>query len=369
MKITCDRAAFHSAYQLAATVAPTRSPKSILQNVKLEATEQGVVLTATDLKVGIRVEASGVQIEQPGSVVLPVGEVNSILRESTDDQLTIELKDTSIEIKGEHSRFNMPSHDPAEFPAVARFEEEKYHSVSSRLLKEVIRRTLFATDVESTRYALGGVLLEMGEQSIIAVGTDGRRLAKMEVPAVAVGGHNTGESSTIVPTRSMQLIDKALADNDTEIDIAARGNNVMVRTPSVTITARLLEGRFPKWRDVVPRRINMPRIEFEAGVIFSALRQASVVTSQESRGIEFTFENGNLIMSGTTADVGEARVELPISYDGEMIKLELDHRFVSDFFRVLDSDRVVTLEIENSEAAALFTTDDGYSYVVMPLSD
>lgn len=368
MKIICDREPFLAAYQTAASVAPTRSPKPILQNVKLEATEQGAVLTATDLEVGIRVEATGVQIEQPGSVVLPVAQVNSILRESSDDQLTIELADTSIKIHGQNSRFKLPSNPPEEFPAVARFEEEKYHEVPAKLFKEMIRRTLFATDVESTRYALGGVLLEMDEKSIIAVGTDGRRLAKMEGPALSVNGHESGESSTIVPTKSMQLIDRALNDDDTEISIAARGNDILVRSPRVTVFSRLVEGRFPKWRDVLPQRTGAEQVSLTVGPMFSALRQASIVTSQESRGIEFTFSEGNLNLAGTTADVGESEVELPIAYSGPEIKLSLDSRFVSEFLRVLDPDRTITVEIENSDSAALFTTDDGYGYVVMPLS-
>ena len=368
MKIICEREAFHAAYQIAASVAPTRSPKPILQNVKLEATEQGTVLTATDLEVGVRVEAQGVQVERPGVVVLPVAQMNSILRESSDDQLTIELKETTIEVRGQHSRFKLPSNAPEEFPAVPKFDEEKYHTIESRLFKEMIRRTLFATDVESTRYALGGVLLEMDEKSIVAVGTDGRRLAKMEGPALSVGGHSSGESSTIVPTKSMQLIDRALLDNDSEIEIAARGNDILVRSPRAIISSRLVEGRFPKWRDVLPQRTGAQQISLTVGPFFSALRQAAIVASQESRGIEFLFSEGNLVMTGMTADVGESQVEMPISFEGEPIKLCLDHRFVGDFFRVLDADRTITLEIQDAESAALFTTDDGYGYVVMPLS-
>jgi DNA polymerase-3 subunit beta len=86
-------------------------------------------------------------------------------------------------VRGDRSRFNLPGGDPAEFPAVATFGEAKFHEVPARLFRELIRRTIFATDTESSRYALGGVLLEMDENKITAVGTDGRRLAKMEGPA------------------------------------------------------------------------------------------------------------------------------------------------------------------------------------------
>ena len=132
-------------------------------------------------------------------------------------------------------------------------------------MRELIRRTIFATDNESSRYALGGVLLEMAADKITGVGTDGRRLAKMEVPAQGVGGHQTGDSMTIVPTKAMQLIERALTDGDAEIQIAARANEVLVRSPRATIYSRLVEGRFPKWRDVFPQRTGAMKVELTVG--------------------------------------------------------------------------------------------------------
>ena len=93
------------------------------------------------------------------------------------------------------------------------------------------------------------------------------------------------------------------------------------------------------------------------------------MTSEESRGIDFSFGNGSLVMSGSTAEIGQSRVEIPISYDGaDAITITLDHRFVLDFLKVLDPEKTVTVDVESGDAAALFSTDDGYGYVVMPLA-
>ena len=142
----------------------------------------------------------------------------------------------------------------------------------------------------------------------------------------------------------------------------------MVRSPRATIYARLVEGRFPKWREVFPSRTDAVQIEVTVGPFYSALRQAAIVASEESRGIDFTFGNGTLVLAGSTAEVGQSRVELPIAYDGEAITVTMDHRFVADFLKVLDSEKLVTIDIQDGESAALFTTDDGYGYVVMPLA-
>ena len=121
------------------------------------------------------------------------------MRESSDARLRIETDGNNIVVRGEHSEFRLPAENPAEFPAVAEFTEQKYSVVPARVLSQIIRRTTFATDNESSRYALGGVLVELSADSITAVGTDGRRLAMMQAPAQSVGGHTTGDNMTIVP--------------------------------------------------------------------------------------------------------------------------------------------------------------------------
>lgn len=369
MKIICDREKLWAAFQTAALVAPARSPKTILQNVKLEVQDQGGVFIATDLEMGIRIQVDGLEVEAPGSVVLPVSRFGSILRESTDEKLRIEADSKGVQVRGVRSRFKLPAQNPDEFPLVVGFEEEKYHKVAARLFRELIHRTLFATDTESSRYALGGVLLEMEADKITAVATDGRRLAKMEGPAQSVGGHvTTGETMTIVPHRSMQLIERALTDAEAEIEVAARPNDVLIRTPKATIYSLLVEGRFPKWRDVFPQRTQAVQIAVQVGPVYSALRQAAIVTDEESRGIDFQFSEGKLVLDARAAEVGESQVELPIQYDGAPIAVTMDHRFVSDFLRALDQEKPFTIEIENEESAALFLTDDGYGYVVMPLA-
>ena len=161
MKITCEREKILAAFQTTASVAPARSPKPILQNVKFEVTSERATLMATDLSVGIRLDASGVEVETPGAAILPVGRFGSILRESSDATLRLEADPQGMVVRGQRSEFKLPAEDPSEFPAIAEFHEEKFHELPARLLREVIHRTIFAIDNESSRYALGGVLLEI----------------------------------------------------------------------------------------------------------------------------------------------------------------------------------------------------------------
>ncbi len=368
MKIVCNREKLLHAFQNVASVAPQRSPMAILQNVKLEVAEGGATLMATDLEVGVRYQTSGIDVEVPGEVVLPTDRFGRILRESSDETFRIECDGKSASVRGERSKFNLPVANASEFPPVAGFDEESYYEVPARLLRELIRRTLFATDAESSRYALGGIKLEVEEGILTAVATDGRRLAKMAGPVQTTGEPVGFGEATIVPSRSMQLIERVISDSDSEVQIAIRQNDLLVRTSCATVFTRLLEGRFPRWKEVFPQRTDSSKIELSVGPFNSAVRQAAIATSDESRGINFTFGEGSLVLAGRAAEVGDSHVELPINYNGKSITISLDPRYMIEFLKVLDDNQTFTIDLSDGDSAAVCSTDDGYGYVIMPLA-
>ncbi len=368
MKVKCNREKLADAFQLAGSVAQTRSPKEILQNVKIEAENDKVTLMATDMESGIRIELDGVDIQTAGKALLHVGRVGMILRESTDEEISIESDESATVIRGQNSLFNLPSANPDEFPTVASFEEEVYHELPARLFKVMVRRTSFATDPDSSRFALGGVLLELNGEDVLAVGTDGRRLARMSGTGKSIGDHETSGNTTIIPTRALTLMERSIDDKEEAVHIAARNNDVLLRTSRCTIFTRLVEGRYPNWRQVIPSREDSVKINMIVGPFYAVLRQAAIVADQQTRGLDLEFGNGSLVLTAKTADLGQSRVELPIEYEGESIKMKLDYRYVSDFLKVLDSDGSFVLDVASSTQPALMTTEDGYAYVVMPMA-
>ncbi|MEQ1828838.1 MAG: DNA polymerase III subunit beta [Pirellula sp.] len=368
MKIVTNREKFLAAFQIAAGIAPTRSPKEVLNNIKIEANENRVVLMATDLEAGIRLNVDDVQVLVPGKALLNVQRVGNILREATDESLSFETKDGTLDVQGAHSEFHLPLANPDEFPSVVEFAEESYFELPARLFKELVKRTIFATDNESTRYQLGGVLFEMEGEQITTVATDGRRLASMTGKGQSVGGFKNTGMSTIVPTKTLNLMDRSISDKEDMVHIAARSNDILIRTNRCTIYSRLVEGRYPNWRQVMPSRENKTRIDGMAGPFLAAIRQASIVADPESRGVEFVFGNGTMVVAARTADVGQSRVEMPISYTGDEVKITMDYRFVSDFFKALDLETPFSIDVRSNAEPALFSTEDGYTYVVMPMA-
>lgn len=368
MKVRCTKEPLLAALQSAAAVVPARSPKPVLTNVKLEAVKGTAVLSATDLEVGIRTEVEGVETSAPGSVLLPSGRLMAIVRESAPGTVfDIHSDGTAAVVKAPRSEFRLPAEDPLEFPSVATFPEEACFELTTPLVRELVKRTVFATDNESSRYALGGVLVELSGKGVIAVGTDGRRLAKMEGPATGVQGSPT-DAQPIVPARAMQLIERCLGSAEAPVHLAVRPSEILVKTGPTTISARLVEGRFPRWRDVFPERPEAMRVVVLAGPLLAAVRQAAIVTSEQSKGVDFSFEAGQLVLMGRSAESGESRIELPIDHSGPTVKIKMDPRFVGDFLRVLDGAASITIELTDAQSACVCRTDDGYGYVIMPLA-
>ena len=368
MKVRCNRDSLLSAFQMASSVVPARSPKPILQNVKFSATSSESLIMATDLEVGVRCQIEKVDVDQGGEAILPTQRVISILRALSDDEVELSNDGSQTQLAGKQSRFELLSDDPGLFPEIPVFEEKKtFHVIASRLMRELIRRTVLATDVENTRYALGGVLLELSDNQIRLVGTDGRRLALAEGPAEGKGGHKTNESPHVVPTKAMRLLERVLHNDDSEIALHMKANEMLLRTQRATVYSRLVEGRFPKYQDVIPKEANRT-VEFLADPMLKAVKQAAIVTSDESRGVKFHFESGQLVLTAKTAEVGQSQVTLPLSYEDDAVQISFDPRYISDFLGVLDPETSVTAAFSGDNAASLWKTADGYSYVIMPLT-
>ncbi len=368
MKVVCKREPLLAAVQLAAGVVPSRTPKAILQSLKLVADER-ITLYATDLEVGLQcpVKDDEANVAEPGEALLPASQASSILREMRDETVTLSTSRRGTLIEGTRSRFELASEDPADYPEVPGFEGQRFHRIESELLRVMVRRTVFATDPENTRYALGGVLLELEGETVRLVATDGRRLALMEGTGEAVGDHSTAGTTTVVPAKAMNLLERHLSGEKEATLVSVSENRIVFATPKATIISRLLEGRFPAYEAVIPKR-HTGQMSVQAGELMRAVRQAAVVTTEESRGVTWELDGTELKIVGYSHDVGRSEVYVTAAYEGPPLKVAFDPRYLLDMLKTLDEGVTVRLDLIDSESAAVFRTDDGYLYVLMPLA-
>jgi DNA polymerase-3 subunit beta len=262
----------------------------------------------------------------------------------------------------------LPLEDVTLFPEVPDFGALNYFIVAASDLRKLIRRTVFATDTESSRYALGGVLVEVGEDSIAMVGTDGRRLARMSAHIEVNNASPAPTGSPVIPVKALKLMERNLGDDNLPVHVAIEaGSGVTVQCDNAVIFSHLVEGRFPRYQDVFPASVEV-RIPLECRSLRIAVEQASIVASEESRGVDFQFGHGVLKLSSHSPDRGSSHIELPIVYDGKTVDITFDPRYLVDALKTLEDATVVTAELIDAKNAAVFKTDDCYTYVVMPLT-
>ncbi len=367
MLLTCSRNALTTAFGAVAGVVPSRTTKEILKNIKLQATTSTVTLLGTDSEISLRCVIPEVSTDTGGETLLPASRLLSILREMTDDSVTLEVTGDAVWIRGAHSEFRLSAEDPADFPPVAQFEDDSYFTLPAAAFRQLIRRTVFATDVESTRYALGGVLMDLGPERATLAATDSRRLSVAGSACQVIGSPVPASPPPVVPSKAMSLLERVLGDNTEDVRIAIHPNDIVVQAGSVTISSQLVQGRFPDYNKVIPKSFSHT-IDMVVGPFYQAIRQAQILTNEESRGVDFTFTEGALRLSSQAADVGQSKIELPISYAGPDLTITFDPRFIADFLKTLETSAQVQFRLIDEESAAVLTTDDDYTYVIMPLS-
>jgi DNA polymerase-3 subunit beta len=368
MKAIYNREGFLSAFQLASAAVAPRDVKPILRNLKVITEADRCTLMATDLELGIRLEVRGVKVEEPGQAILPSARTLAILRESTDEELQLDGDTDRCLVRGQFNEFEMPSEDPANFPDVPAFAEEKYHEIAAGTLREMIRRTIFAAAVENPRYAVTGILWELEPDGVVRlVATDGRRLAVVQGTSTAQGGHHTQGQTPVVPTKAMSLVERNLQDPDEIVRVSMRPNEMLFKTERAMIYSRLVEGRYPAYREVFPKK-QTNKVPLVAGPFLAAVRQAAIMTDEETKRVVFNFAKKKLTAHASGAEAGRSKVELPLEYDGKAVEIKFDPRFLTDMLRVLEPDTALTLELVDGNTPALFRTGSDYSYVVMPLT-
>ncbi len=366
MKVVCDREALLAALQTVAGVVPSRTPKTVLQSIKASASED-IRLFGTDLEIGIQSRVQPTHVEEPGELLLPAARTIAILREMRDDEVTLTATASGTRIEGTRSHFELTTEDVADFPAVPELKGDRFHRIESEVLRALIRRTVFATDPENTRYALGGILTEMEGEEVRFVATDGRRLALMQATGEPVNGHSTEGITAVVPAKAMQLVERQLVGEKEPTLVTIEENRAIFATSRATVVTNLLQGRFPNYQAVIPKS-RTGQLSVAAGEFARGIRQAAVVTTEESRGVTLGLGGDELKLVGSSRDIGRSEVYVTAAYDGPQMRIAFDPRFLLDMLKNLEDAVTVRMNVVDAESAACFETDDGYLYVVMPLT-
>ncbi|MDY3555784.1 DNA polymerase III subunit beta [Gemmata sp. JC717] len=374
MKVTCQRDSLFTACQLVQAAVAQRTTKPVLSNIKAVAQDDAITLVAYDTEVGIRYELRGITVARAGSCILPITELVKILRESSDPEISLDAGKEAVVAKTSGGKFEMPSLDVNEFPDIPEFDDGgRYHEITAGVLRAMLRRTSFAADKKDTtaRFSLTGVLWEADGKEARLVATDTKRLAVCKGEAVVYGVVDDVKAIHVVPLKAVTLLEKNLTDDGETVRVGLRANDALFKTERATIYTSLVQGKFPPYRDIIGKTTKeaTQKVPLPVQGFLSRVRQAAIMTDDESMRVDMTFDPGSVVMKARGAKTGasEVTLELP-DYDGPHTEIAFDPSYLVEFLRAIENEPTVVLEMSTGTRAALFTCGDNYSYLVMPLT-
>ena len=349
---------------LGAVAAAVGRTRPVLANVRIG----DGLMSATDLEV--RIDAV---LDYHGDpILLPYSRLSAILRESSGDDVTLDPKGTSCTVRIGRGEWTLPTEDAAEFPTW----EPENTSLVCRIPADQYRRAVnsvaYAIDRESSRYALGALRVEVSreESKAFFVATDGRRLALATAELGTVQDPDDS-ASLVIPDAAIAAGD--LSSKDGQVEILRNDKEVVFNVDGATVIARQIEGRFPRWRDVFPKDQSTTTHTLAIKELNSVTRAASIVTSEQSKGVTYTFQDSALTLTARSSEAGESKVSCDVVNYGRDALVTLDPRFVLQMCKSLmslEGSPVINVTLNSPGDAVVFAYgDDGeYKSVIMPLA-
>jgi len=367
MKIVANVESLRDALKAVTPFVSARSPKPVLRCVKLSCWGESASIYATDFERSITAKLEDVTIQSPGDVLLPIEQFGQIVKQLKTDEISIETDENNVTIRSGRSKFRLATESPDDYPSNDETDAAVSCEISATLLRAAIKRTVFCTDDMATRYALNGILFSVANETLSMVSTDKKRLAVMQCGINNPEGYESDGKQAIVPSGSLTVVSKALANCDEMVKVYIEANKVLFVTSTCYITCMLMEGRFPRWQDLLKPRKDEENATVSVDELLTAVRQGAVCCTKESNGVDFTFADDQLTIKSQLAEVGEATIEASIDYSGDEITLRLNYEYVQEVCQAVEKGASLRIGLV-ADNAAIFTTEDGYLYMVMPMS-
>ncbi|HKP89380.1 MAG TPA: DNA polymerase III subunit beta [Thermoleophilaceae bacterium] len=369
MKFSIDKDRFLSALGIAVRGASTRSAIQTLAGVMIRAEDGAVELQATDMELGVRV-AVEVTPERDGSAVVPGRLLLDVVRHLPKDDLSLEYRSSQgdVEVVSGPSRFHLRTLPSDEFPRLPEIGDATVMKLPAPAFVATINRVARAASRDETRPHLTGVLVSASERELRMVATDSYRLSVKETPLEQA---LEGSLEANVPARTLQELGRiASADGAEDIEVAALEHQVIFRLAGVTLSSRLVEGRFPNYKQLLPESFEH-ELRVSTPELLEVVRRVSLL-AQKNAPLRMRFSEGTLEVSAQTPDIGEASESLPVPFNGEPLEIGFNPEFLREGLESAEADELVLKLISPLrpgliEASGPDDSGGSFIYLVMPI--
>jgi len=362
MKVKVNKENLSKTLQSVQNAINPRAGLPILSNLLIEVIDKKLQLTGTDLDIGV-ISTIDAEIITPGAITVPAKKFSDIIREFSEDYITITAKKNNIVIvECGKAVFKIMGLPKEEFPKLPTFPNTQFITIPHQALKTMLGMTVFAISRDETRYILNGVMFLIKEKNMTFVATDGRRLSLIKKEL------KTPKSLTtkfIVPAKTVTELLKTLEDTNKELRIRYTQNQILFDLGETTIISRLIEGEYPNYEQVIPKEGNN-KLTIDKEKLLLATKRASLLTTQDSPAVKLDIHKDKVIVSKTTPDVGESVEELEGQYSGGHLLIGFNPSYLIDALKNINIE-TIAIELLGPDKPGVIRLGDEYVYVLLPM--
>jgi len=360
MKIKILKQAFLKNIQHVQNIITSKSSLPILSNILIESEKNKVVLTSTDLDIGIS-SALETEVEEDGAITIPAKRFSDIIKELPDEDISIStMKNNSMIIKCSKCFFKIIGLPKEEFPKLPEFKDDPNVVIKQNVLKNMINMTHFAMSHDDTRYVLNGALFLFKGKKLTIVATDGKRLSLVKKD-IEKDGLN---KAVIVPSKTIYELNRILGDEG-DVKIVFSENQIKFDLKNIMIISRLIEGDFPNYEQVVPKELQ-EKIMIQRSLFLDGIKRAALLTTQDSQSVKFEILKNKIVVSKSSPNIGEVREEIDTIYKGHEITVGFNPNYIMDVLKVVPQEEIA-LEVFGSDKPAVMRAGDWFLYLVLPM--
>jgi DNA polymerase III subunit beta len=366
MKWIIKREALIKPLQQVCSVIERRQTLPILSNLLLRAGKGQSSMIGTDLELEVICPLSFEEVDEDGEVTLPARKFLDICR-ALPEQAMIELSQTKgkeqVTVRSGKSRFALSVLPASGFPNMETMQKALAFKLPQVQLKNAITKTQFAMAQQDVRYYLNGMMLELGTDEINLVATDGHRLAMCTTP---VENKETEQRQVIIPRKGVIEIGRVLSDTGGDVEVRLGSNHIQFDTGESQITSKLIDGRFPDYRVVMPKCDKTLTADTEQ--LRQALVRTSVLANEKYRSVRLQLSSGSMRLHTHNPEHEEAEEDVVVEYNGQDLEIGFNATYLLDAITATGGERV-QIEVSDSNSSCLIrgVGKENCKYVVMPM--
>ena len=367
MKIICEKEKLIKGLNSVIKTNTTKTTMPILEGILIQTNKKEIKLTSYDLEIGIEyiVQAN---VKEEGSIVVNSIMFSEIIRKLPPTDINITLNENNLLIiECEGSVYKLTTMNPDEFPELPKIDVEITVTLEQNILKNMIRKTIFAVSNEENRPIFTGCLFEIKDNTLNVVAVDGFRLAWKN----KILNNKQNNFSAVIPSKTLNEINKIIIDSYDNIKIGISKNQALFEMENCKVVTRLLDGEFLNYSSVIPSswetRIRVNRELIQSCFERISLISSSVIEKEKKYPVKLLVDIGKITISCAN-QMGDAKEEMYISTEGKNIEIGINPKYFLDALRVIEDEEIFIDFGNNISPCIIRPVDEGeYLYMILPI--